>query len=164
MDRLGDPLQLQIFHMIKEWLAAAVGALTLFGASTATPDHRQLGGPKGATTTAGRALDAQCVRTAVAAREAAIGAATVTLGSDLSSAFTARAAALDTAYSHGSQPAIKQSVKSAWTTFAAAQKVAKRNWKNARDQAWLTFKNAMKSCGAATASLSDQDHSSVENQ
>ena len=166
--------------MIKAWLAsAAVGAMTLFGASS-TGDHKppRMEGREKATSTmmerqgeremnrmgssTTKTIDVACVAAAVSAREVTLQAGITTLTGDTNTAYITRATALASAYTQTGNDAIKAAVKTTWQQFGAALKIAKKNWQKSRDDAWKTFKTAVKSCGGSAFQISDSNNSSLE--
>lgn len=89
-----------------------------------------------------------CIKDAVAARETSLGAGWTEFSTEVSQAYTARAAALATAYSNDTHQEIKTAVKNAWTAFKNSVKSARADWKQERKEVWAEFKADKKECGA----------------
>jgi hypothetical protein len=122
-----------------------------------------LRGMRTATTSSGT-VDIVCIGTVVAAREASLSAANATYSIDINNAYNTRASALAAAYAQTGTDTVKKSVKTAWQTFGAANKLAKKNWQKTRESAWQTFKTSIKSCGAGASAISDANNASSETQ
>lgn len=102
-----------------------------------------------------------CIKDAVAARETSLGAGWTTFSTDVSKAYTARAAALATAYSNDTHQEIKTAVKTAWTTFKNSVKSARAEWKQERKEAWAEFKADKKEC-RAPKTIDDSSNESTD--
>lgn len=94
----------------------------------------------------------KCVSAAVDVRETALGDAATKYATvyaeALKAAYTARAAALKTAYATGNNVKIKNGIKAAWADFGIAVKTAGRDWKTDRQVAWTAYGKAVKACKA----------------
>ena len=145
--------------MFKEWLAAMIGTLALFGAANTSPAAVQASQAQKAPT----GTEMQCLTAAVIVREETLASATATYGKDMEKAYTDRSLALQNAYSQSGILIAKEAVKDAWTTWNAAVRVSKSNWKNARDVAWRVFKASVKACGPNAAALADHGNESQES-
>ncbi len=115
-------------------LAVAAPSFAQTGAATST-----------AVTTASKI---SCVGAAVHTREQSLDAAMTTFTNAESAAYSARAAALQTAYSQSTLTAVKAGVKTAWSTFSASIKSARKAWQTARNNAWTTYRTAAVACKA----------------
>ncbi len=150
--------------MIRSWLAAALGTLFLAGSSTGAslPNNDQRPHQPAAARQA-LAVDTACVGAAVHAREEALTLASAAQTQTVAAAYAARAAALDTAYTSTDLSSVRNSVRTAWDTFATVTKNAKKTWQSGRENAWKTFRNAIKSCKGAE-SVSDASSAPLEQQ
>lgn len=110
-------------------------------------DNRGRGEKKGAHATTTAAAIA-CVGGAVTTREQALIAAENTFASAIKGAHTVRASALQTAYTGTNTQTIRASVNSAWDTFNASSKTARKARREAENAAWKAFNSAVKSCKA----------------
>lgn len=150
--------------MDKLFLTAAAGIGAFFGlhgnASTTPPDRHNT--EVHATTSAKTSLNIACVAAAVAAREASLQIAITANAGAISSAYGTRASALASAYAQTDQSAIKAAVRSAWTTFGAALRVAHKGWITSQQAAWSSFKTALKACGPGATSVADSTSASVD--
>lgn len=115
-----------------------------------------------ASTTAKTAIDISCVAAAVAAREATLDSAVSTQSVAVNSAYTDRASALASAYAQSGNDTIRKAVKTAWTNFAAAIRVAHKNWNSSQQSAWQTFRVALKACGTNATAVSDSGNASLD--
>ena len=97
-----------------------------------------------------------CVAGAVNAREQALDTGIGVYTQAVNSAYSARAAALKTAWAGTTTSQINAAVRVAWTQFKAAMKTASSTWKGTRQGAWRQFANAAKAC-KAPASLTATD-------
>jgi len=153
--------------MWQEWMAGALAAAALIGSSTADMFSKKPRPPKERATTTERVIsgvDAACVAAAVATREAALGSGIGANGTAISEAYAARATALASAYVSTTRPkAIKRSVKSAWDTFGAAQRLAKKSWQTSREAAWKQFRTDVKACKGASE-VSDEANVTLESK
>jgi len=158
---------------MNNWIAAAAaGALAIFGlggqAPTTTHDFN------GGTTTRKEARDTRtasstkpvisitCVATAVAAREASIDSAASAYTAGVNAAYTARASALANAYTLTGNDSIRTAVKAAWKQFTSAVQGARRAWQKSRENAWQTFRTAVKACGPSATSVADTENAGSE--
>ena len=103
-----------------------------------------------------------CVKTAVATREAALGAGWSTYADAKGDAYTARASALATAYSKTTYEEVKVATKAAWTAFKNTAKNARSTWYRTRRDSWLSFKAAVRGCKAPWA-VNDSGNASADN-
>ena len=142
--------------------AAGIGAFFGLGGDHKAPPPDRHGAEVHATTTAGTSVNIACIAAAVAAREAILQTAIGTNGTDISAAYSARASALASAYVQTDTSAIRKAVKTAWTTFSAALRVAHKNWKTAQQGAWSQFKTALKACGGSATTVSDSANASID--
>ena len=143
----------------------AAGIMAFFGASTTVnhvPPARDDVARARATSTVRAQADIACVAAATAAREQSLGAGMTTYTRSVNAAYTARASALASAYTQTGNDAIRKVVKSASSAFGAAIKVAHKNWTTARTGAWSKFRSALKACGGASASISDESNASLD--
>lgn len=154
--------------MMEALVAATAGVFALFGGGHPgdRPDNKPFRPEmeRHATTTGAMSVNIACVAAAVAARERALDAGVATYTTDINTAYTARAAALATAYAQSDRDAIKKSVRTAWQTFAAALKLDGKNWKKIQKDAWTQFKTAIKSCGAGATAVADNGNAGGEFQ
>ncbi|MEK7588959.1 MAG: hypothetical protein AAB438_04055 [Patescibacteria group bacterium] len=88
----------------------------------------------------------QCIQTAVATREAAVIAAWTTFSSATSTALSARATALNTAWGMTDAKARRTARNTAWSTYKTDAKKAGYDLKMAKRTAWEAFKTASKGC------------------
>jgi hypothetical protein len=119
-----------------------------------------LPGTAGAAVTADSAK-ISCIKEAVMDREEATEEAWGDFADSTSAAYTARAAALDVAYSKTTVVDVKKFIKTAWNEFKADMKEARADWKKARTTAWETFKTAKKAC-KAPATIDDTSNASQD--
>ena len=63
-------------------------------------------------------------------------------------AYSARATALQQAYTLTTLKAVRAAVKTAWSTFSASEKTARKAWQTARNSAWATYRTAAVACNA----------------
>jgi hypothetical protein len=84
----------------------------------------------------------------VNAREQALGTAMTAYTTSLTSAYTARAAALQAVYNLGTLAEIKSAAKAAWTTFSESKKAARLAWQTARNNAWKAYRTTATACKA----------------
>lgn len=153
--------------MIKEWLAAAIGSVMMFGSSSAgmaQNDARPMKDRPASTTRHVSATDIACVGAAVAAREAALSSAMQTHGGAVLAAYTSRASALASAYGASDPKTVRTGVRKAWDDFGKAMKTAKKEWQSAREKAWSGFKAAVKQCGPANEQIADTGNASSESR
>lgn len=92
-------------------------------------------------------FDAACIKTAVVARETAIGSAWTTFSASMTSAYATRSAALATAWSNTDAAARRTAIKAAWDTFKKSARSARETWRTAQKSARKAFKEAAKKCG-----------------
>ncbi|OGG57585.1 hypothetical protein A2853_02730 [Candidatus Kaiserbacteria bacterium RIFCSPHIGHO2_01_FULL_55_17] len=147
-----------------EWLAASAGSLIL-GSSTPGLLQRfraqfQMR-PNAVKQRTYASADIACVAAAVAAREAALSGGAKTHGDAVAGAYTARATALDGAYSTSTPAAIRISVKYAWDTFKASVQASRKSWQETTTRAWADFRNAIKNC-KAPSEVTDTANASSE--
>lgn len=103
-----------------------------------------------------------CVGSAVSVRESALDGGIAAFTQAENSAYTARASALQVAYSlTPGGNAIKNAIKAAWTTFTSSIKTARKTWQITRNSAWSTFRASVKAC-KAPAVATDTANSSSE--
>jgi hypothetical protein len=153
--------------------AAAAGVLALFGfagdrVTTSTANfnqgsstHKEQRDTRVGSTTR-PTFNISCVSTAVAARESSLDAAVSTYTTGINSAYTARATALASAYAQTGNVAIRAAVKAAWQQFASATQGSKRAWQKSRENAWATFRTAVKACGPNATAVADTSNASAE--
>lgn len=99
----------------------------------------------------GKNVDATCMQTAVAAREASLSSAWETFSTSIKDALTKRAAALDTAWGLSDVTARTKALTDAWKTWRGENKAAHDALKKTRKSAWDTFKKTAKdSCKVTT--------------
>jgi len=103
----------------------------------------------------------ECIKSAVAARETALGLALADYTRSIGIAYSDRAVALQSAYSQTSDKAIKSAVKSAWSSFNTFIKSVKNKWSMAKSSAWSTYRTAAKNC-KVTSGISDSSNSGYE--
>jgi hypothetical protein len=108
------------------------------------------------------AINISCVASAVSAREDSLNTALTTYTSAIESAYSARSSALVLAYAQSDSNAIRSSVKTAWQQFTSSSQGAKHAWQKSRENAWSTFRNAIKSCGPAASSVADTSNAGSE--
>jgi hypothetical protein len=150
-------------------ISSAVAAALMAG--TALPVIAQTGtGTSGSTggattttttTTSSAATKIACVGAAVNAREQAISSAEQTFSTASSAAYSARASALQQAYTATTYKDVRAAVKAAWTAFSSAERAAHKDWVKARDGAWKTYRTAAVAC-KAQAGTGDGVHSDAE--
>ena len=151
--------------MFNSLVAATAGIFSIFGGGGGQHQDVKPFRPqeeRHATSTAATAANIACVAAAVDAREAALDTGVGTFASDINAAYTARKSALATAYAQTDPGAIRTSVKTAWKTFAAALRLAGKNWKTVQRGAWEQFKTAVKACGPGSASVVDSTNANAE--
>jgi hypothetical protein len=165
------PLLVDIYHsfskiaiMFKKCIAIGTTCATLafaipVFAQTTQPTTET--GSAHATSTANAATKIACIGAAVNAREATLNAGIATYTNAVQAAYTARATALNNAYTGTTTKQVRDSVKKAWSTFRASIKDARQTWKTTQKDAWATFKTAAKACKAPSGA-SDSEHSSSE--
>ena len=160
-------------------LTAAAGfaaLLGLFGAHHATPavsasstapvmHAEQMMRDRVASSSASMATSADiaCAGSAVAARESALDTAISAETSVIASAYDTRASALTSAYTGSDAAAIRASAKAAWSGFASSTKPARVGWRNAQENAWSTFKTAIRSCGGSAVAVSDAGNATLDS-
>jgi hypothetical protein len=76
-------------------------------------------------------------------------------------AYSAREAALASAYSQTTPKAVAAAVKTAWSTFTTTTKNARTHWQTARTTAWSTYRTAAAAC-KAPAGVSDSANSTSD--
>ncbi len=103
----------------------------------------------------------QCVGAAVAAREQAVGTAANTFTSAVTAAYSARATALQQAYTKTTSSDVRSAVKAAWGAFTKSVRDARKAWRAARDGAWTTYRKAAVAC-KAPGGLGDGGNSGSE--
>lgn len=89
-----------------------------------------------------------CVGAAVNTREKALSTAAATFGQSLTSMYSARAVALQAAYSQSTPSAVRTAVKAAWATFNTSAKTARTAWSSSRKSAWTAYRTAAVACKA----------------
>ena len=89
-----------------------------------------------------------CAASAVASRETAIQSALSTFSGSMTSAFSARASALASAWTATDLKARNQAIKDAWSTFGKAKTAARKSYNTATNAAWSQFSTARKTCKA----------------
>ena len=94
-----------------------------------------------------------CVKAAVATREAALMTASDAQATAIHSARVARAAALADAYSKTTVNEVKAGIQAAWDAWTGARGTALRTWRTARNSLWKTFKTSRKACHAPAATV-----------
>jgi hypothetical protein len=156
---------------MNNWFAAAAaGVLAVFGFAgdrAPTTTHSFNGGTsthkvERVASSTKPTLDISCVAAAVAAREASLDNAASGYTSGINAAYTARASALASAYALSGNDVIKTAVKAAWKQFTTATQGTKRAWQKSRENAWQTFRTAIKSCGPTASSLADTANAGSE--
>jgi hypothetical protein len=163
--------------MIRTWLAAALGSIFLAGSSTGAglpradkmpmkerpaSTTRELG-RNASTTRPSIAVDVMCVGNAVNARELTLSTSAAAHSQTVAGAYSARATALASAYTGTDPKTVKAQVKSAWDTYATTVKDAKKAWQTGRENAWKTFRSAVKVCKGGE-SINDSANASLEQQ
>lgn len=89
----------------------------------------------------------QCVQIAVNKRETAVQSAWSAFSGVITSAFSARASALNAAWGQTDRKARRDGIRDAWKTFDKTQKESRKTLRSAQKDAWKTFKTDRKSCG-----------------
>ena len=147
--------------MNKKIIIAAVSVALLSAGTLAFADTMMEGGVTANTTTQVMTTKIQCVGAAVATREASIDSAMTSFTASSNSAYSARATALQQAYTQTTAVSVRASVKSAWMVFASSIKTARKAWQTLRTQAWTTFRAQAKVCKAPVG-VSDSADASLE--
>jgi hypothetical protein len=155
---------------MNNWFAAAAaGVLAIFGAhgdkgstsvnfnqGSSTHKEQRVG------TSTKPTLDVTCVANAVGARESSIDSAETTFTTAMNTAYTTRATALASAYAQSGNDAIRAAVKSAWKQFTTSARGSRSAWQKAKENAWQTFRTAIKSCGPSATSVADTENAGSE--
>lgn len=107
-------------------------------------------------------VDLACIQTAVAAREQSIMTAWGAFNTSMTSAYTTRKSALNTAWGTIDAAARKTAVKSAWDAFRSSKKSAGTQWRTSQKGAWKTFRTASRACkGGASADAGGESADSM---
>jgi len=162
---------------MNNWFAAAAaGVLSIFGAmgghdgrsastshdfGNGTTTHREERDTRAASST-GSAANISCVAAAVAAREASMGTAVSTYTAGINAAYSTRASALASAYALTDATSIRAAVKTAWSSFSSSVKGAKTAWQKSKENAWNSFRTAIKACGPTAVSVADTSGAGME--
>lgn len=93
-----------------------------------------------ASSTKERNVDATCMQGVIKTREAALAAGWSTLNTSITSALSARAVALDSAWAKTDVTERNKAVKDAWSAWKKAHRDAFAKMRTARREAWDTFK------------------------
>ncbi len=103
-----------------------------------------------------------CVGSAVSIREAAIDSAMTGFNQSVTTAYSARAVALQTAYGKNlGNGTLRTDIKVTWVAFTLAMQNARTAWRTARNSAWSGFRTAVKACKITTVPT-DSGHSGSE--
>jgi hypothetical protein len=95
-----------------------------------------------------------CVGAAVNTREQSLVSSVGTFTTALNAAHTARASALQQAYTNTTWKAVSAAAKSANAAFSSSTKSARTTWDSARKGAWSTFKTAAAACRPSKSAAS----------
>lgn len=123
---------------MKKILVLTLALLILGGANMAYAQNR--------TAAPERTLNLACVQSDVAIREGAIQKAFMTFSGSISSALSARATALNTAWGMTVGTERRAARKTAWEAYRTASNEARTAFKTSKKSAWDTFKTASKNC------------------
>ena len=102
-------------------------------------------------------IDTVCVQAAVDVREQAIAGVWSTYSTAMTSALSARQAALHAAWGTTDAPARRLARNTAWQTFRTAQTAAHASLRTARQAAWSAFSTASKACGVPVVEARGSD-------
>ncbi|MDE1988447.1 MAG: hypothetical protein KGJ58_03885 [Patescibacteria group bacterium] len=102
-----------------------------------------------------KGIDLICVQTAVDTRENDLIAAKTTQGNTTVTAYEVRKSALHDAWGIADKIAKKKAIKAAWKTFNDSMKKINRDWRIARNSAWLKSEKASKACGGKISASED---------
>lgn len=100
----------------------------------------------GPTADASVATKIVCVGAAVAVREASLARAVAVHADAVKAAYATRVNELAGAYSNTTVKTLRAGVKVAWADFNKSIKSATNAWKTSKNEAWKTFKTAVKAC------------------
>jgi hypothetical protein len=96
-----------------------------------------------------------CVKTAVGVREGAVGSAFTTFSSSVSSALSARASALATAWGYASTTERGPAIRTAWKTYSESIRMARQTLRETKKTVWGTFKDSVKACKVEPGATGD---------
>lgn len=103
-----------------------------------------------------------CARAAIAKRESGILSAFTTFSTSTNSAFVARAAALDTAWTTSGSTDRKTAINTAWMNWKTAINTARNTEKTSRKNAWSVFKTEIQTCKVPESSV-DGENAKLED-
>jgi hypothetical protein len=126
-------------------VGAAAIALGAFYFGAATPAEAQLVRNAVVSSSTVPRLDVSCMSEAVGEREDALATAWTGFNEDITTALTARKAALMDAWDKETTKKRTTAVKAAWKAWKASSKTAHTELRKERKSAWDTFKKAAKS-------------------
>ncbi len=142
--------------MLKKIFIVALAILVMGGANVALAEN-SMGGSEKTHTKTEKTIDLPCVQSAVAVRESAIQKAFTAYSGSVSTALTARATALNTAWGMTVGTERRAARKSAWEAYRTSVQSARTTMKTAKKSAWEAFKTASKACKVEVVESEESD-------
>ncbi len=103
-------------------------------------------------------VDITCVQTAVNTRETTLDTGFDTLTASIKSAYTARKAALNTAWGMSDAKARRASIRIAFSDFRTNTRKARQAWTTTRIAAWNQFSTARRACPGGNAASAPEEN------
>lgn len=150
-------INLKLINM-KKTLVLSLSVL-LLGSSLAFAQTEGTATPVATTTSVNPSIS--CVQNAVKTREASIGTAFATFSSSMTTALSARATALETAWGTSDAKTRRNLRNEAWVNYKKANQSAKSTFKTSKKAAWEAFKTASKACKTTVVESESNDSLSL---